>query len=56
MEQKELIKQTVRKFINSPDLKEELDPVTRLWLEQHIVIMAEGLVKAAIKNSKKDSR
>jgi hypothetical protein len=56
MEQEELIKQKARKFINSPDIKDELDPATRIWLEQHIVNLLEDFAKkqSAGKKGKKD--
>jgi hypothetical protein len=38
---KEEIKAIARKFINDPEIKEELDPITRMWLEPHITIMLE---------------
>ncbi len=32
-----------REFINNDEIKAELDAVTRIWLEQHIIVMLDDL-------------
>lgn len=38
-----------REFINSDEIKEELDAITRVWLEQHILIMLDDMTVDFVK-------